>query len=170
MTTPPEIDNSRLEKNRDKLWEILDSSQNSFEKQLSYISAGSLGLSFILIEKILKDIYTTQYKWLLITGWCLLGATLLLNLWSHLQAYKLHYKTITEMNRQLKGIENFIPKNAENRTKIINKINWGSLLLLFLGIASILLYTSINIYNEQKSERNTSKTEPIKTIAIKSTN
>ncbi|HXS35872.1 MAG TPA: hypothetical protein VN721_04180 [Flavipsychrobacter sp.] len=59
-----------------RLIEIINKSNEAFEKQLTYISGGGLALSFVLIDKVLKDISKTQYRGLLIVGWALLAITL----------------------------------------------------------------------------------------------
>ena len=63
----------QLTKANEDLLQAVNSSNELFEKQLSYISGGALALSFIVIEKVLKDFSKTTWKGLLVAGWsCLL--------------------------------------------------------------------------------------------------
>ncbi|MBS1771964.1 MAG: hypothetical protein JST82_03830 [Bacteroidetes bacterium] len=134
---------------REELIKINEKSNDNFEKQLSYISAGSLGGSMVIIEKIFKDINSTEYKGLLIFGWVLLGGTLLLNMFSHLYASRLHNKTIKEIND---NHYNF--NNAVNRNKKISNFNGVTLTALLIGIAFLLFYTSYNILNMKNDKPN----------------
>lgn len=119
------------------LSDTLSKSQDDFEKQLSFISAGALGLSMLFIEKIVP-LKTACHKWLLITGWSLLAITLFSNLVSHFLSAQLNYKTLLECQN---GTE---IKHAK-RTKWITSINIGTIITLILGIFFILIFSSINI-------------------------
>src|SRR5687768_5136591 len=77
---------------------LLHKSQDAFEKQLSFISAGSLALSIGFIKDIVKNIGEADCRWLLVIGWILLACTLLINCISHLRAADLHNKTIEDIN------------------------------------------------------------------------
>lgn len=135
----------KLEKYRNTIVEVLNKSNDLFEKQLSYISAGALGLSFILVEKVIGDIKTSKCISLLVCSWGLLGLTLVINLWSHLIAFRSHYKTINEINMHLNGESVFEKSKVKKRHNRIYKVNIFTLILLFLGLVSIILYTTINI-------------------------
>ncbi len=127
---------------KNELLKIHEKSYEHFEKQLSYISAGALGLSFILIEKVFKDISATQVKGLLIASWVLLGSTLFINLLSHLFTSKKHYKTIDEINNG-----SYNPSLAVKRNKQISWVNTASVTSLFAGILLFIFFTSYNIIN-----------------------
>ena len=58
----------------------IEKSHDAFEKQLNYISSGSLGLSIALIEKVVKDLNLTAHNWILISSWSLFVLTLTSNL------------------------------------------------------------------------------------------
>ncbi len=132
-----------LEKYRDELIELLHKSQDSFEKQLSYISAGSLALSIGFIKDVVKDIANADYRWLLNTGWILLGLTLLINCISHIRAADLHNKTIRDINN-----ENYNDTLTAKRYKEVGWVNWLTVGTMVLGIASIIFFVTINIYHE----------------------
>ena len=84
------------EKYKSALYDIFDKSQDDFEKQLSYISGGALGLSLLFLEKVIEDLSKADSKWLLTLGWILLALTLFINLTSHLFAAVNSRKTIRE--------------------------------------------------------------------------
>lgn len=130
---------------------IFGKSNELFEKQLSYISAGALGLTFVLIEKVVKDIGVTTHRWMLILSWICLTLTLFINLVSHLFTAYLHSKSISEIQTG-----NFNNTTGDKRNDSIDKVNILSVVLLFIGIVLFIVYTSINVINmkpEVKNER-----------------
>lgn len=151
-----------LRKYCDDLLSILNKSNEHFEKQISYISAGSLGLSFLLIEKVLGDIWATKDKWLLITGWSLLALTLISNLISHQLAMSFHYKSIGEIEGYLCGENEYNEIKIALRNRKIKAVNVFSIIFLSLGIVSIITYTSINITMSEdiKKGGNQEKSKP----------
>src|ERR1700731_2499004 len=86
-----------LKEYKTDLIKVLEKSQDNFEKQLSYISAGGLGLSMIFIDKIVKNVSHADFKWLLAGCWFFLGCTLVVNLISHLVSARYVYKNIDEI-------------------------------------------------------------------------
>jgi len=90
----------------DELRTLIDKSNDSFEKQLNYISAGSLGISMIVVEKIVKDLTKTNHNNLLILSWCFLGLTLVSNLLSHVYTSWVHGKTLSEINSEKYNYDN----------------------------------------------------------------
>lgn len=139
---------------------VVHKSADYFEKQLSYISAGSLGLSFIIVEKIFGDISQTQYKGALIFSWALLAITLIINLFSHSYATKCHNNTIEEMYDFIAGVtEDYDNSNSQRRTRNINILNNISFLFLSLGIALLIIYTSLNI-TKMADEKNKQPSQP----------
>lgn len=127
---------------KDELIVILHKSQERFEKQLSYISAGSLVLSMAFIKDIVKNIANSEYRGLLICGWFLLGITLIINCISHIRAVDLHNKTIREINN-----DKYDNIKVSRRYREITCVNWLTVITLALGICLIIIFSSINIYN-----------------------
>lgn len=124
---------------KEELIKVLEKSQDTFETQLSYISAGALALSIAFIKDIVNFSDAT-HKWFLIAGWTFLSVTLLANFISHNISATSISKTIDEINNQL-----YDDNRIKKRFKIIHKINWGTIVTLILGIAFVILYASINI-------------------------
>jgi len=132
-----------IEKYREELITLLHKSQDAFEKQLTYISAGSLALSIGFIKDIVKNIADADCKWLLNTGWGLLGFTLLVNCISHIRAADLHNKTIRDINNG-----KYDDMEVSNRYKEVGWVNWVTVGTLVLGLIAIIIFVSINIYHE----------------------
>ena len=117
-----------------------EKSQESFEKQLSYISAGALGLSMVFIEKVVKNVNQACYKWVLILSWIFLGLTLVVNLISHLLAAKYAYRTMDDIEHGLYDYD-----KAAKRNKFIILLNAFSVISLLIGILSLILFVTINL-------------------------
>lgn len=124
---------------KEELIKVLQKSQDTFETQLSYISAGALTLSMAFIKDIVKFSDAT-HKGYIILGWIFLAITLLVNFISHNISATSINKTIDEINNH-----QYNDKKIKKRFEIIQKINWGTIGTLILGIACVILYASINI-------------------------
>lgn len=129
-----------LEEYKAELISTLHKSQEAFEKQLSYISAGSLALSMGFVKDVVRDIHKSGYRGLLMVGWVLMAMTLLMNLVSHLLAARLHSKSIAEINAgtfdSVKSDKRFIP---------IKRLNWLSVATLIAGILLIIIFVMYNL-------------------------
>jgi len=130
---------TRLSSYRDELIAIVAKSQDAFEKQLSFISAGALALSVGFIKDVVSNFTKSSYKKLLGWGWSLLVITLLLNCISHLVASYYHNKTVKEINE-----EDYEPERVIPRNKYIQRINWISIAAMIIGIGLILSFIIIN--------------------------
>ena len=129
-----------LKEFRESNIENLEANQELFEKQLSFVSAGALGVSMFLIEKVVKNLSIAHYKWIIISCWVLLGLTLILNLISHYIAVKFNYTNIEEIDDN-----KYDYHNAKKRNNIIKSINIITLISLITGIFSLILFISLNI-------------------------
>lgn len=119
---------------------LLYKSQDTFERQLSYISAGALALSMGYMKDIIHDFANARLKWCLVLGWIFLGTTLIVNCISHIKAAGFHNITIDEIN---KG--KYDDNKVAARYKRISKINWLTVATLVLGILIIIIFVAINI-------------------------
>lgn len=133
-------DTNPLEDYKKELIGLLHKSQESFEKQLSYISAGTLVISMGFIKDVVGDIDFTKYRRLLTFGWMLLGATLLINLISHIRAADKHNTTIKEIDEK-----NYDRENVRKRYTEISNYNWITVATLLSRILLIIFFVSINI-------------------------
>lgn len=136
-----------LEQYKIELLKVYDKSQENFEKQLSYISAGGLGLSMAFIDKIVKNITHSSCKILLPFSWTLLGLALIVNLMSHLISSRFTYNTINEIDNSINGIaeNSYNYKKAISRNKIISKINLSCIISLLLGVICLILFVTYNL-------------------------
>lgn len=129
-----------LEIFRTNLVETLNKNQEDFEKQLIYVSAGTLGASMFLIDKIVKDISLSHYKGFLILSWIFLGGTIVINAISHFIAMNFNYKSIEEIDK-----ETYSQIVALSRNKKLKYLNLTTVITLLIGIFFLILFTSINI-------------------------
>lgn len=151
-----------LEQFRASLVETLNKNQEDFEKQLIYVSAGTLGASMFFIEKVVKDISLSKDKWLLIASWIFLGSTIVINAISHFVAMNYNYKSIDEID---KG--NYSQKLSLSRNKNLKYINLTTVITLLIGIFFLILFTSINISMSDSKQNNQSgnTTKPTTIVA-----
>lgn len=133
-------DNERYKAYAGELRSIVVKSNDLFEKQLNYISAGALGLSMLLIEKIIPQVSASSCKWLLYVSWILLAGTLISNLVSHIYTANSHSKTITEIEE-----DRYNYASARRRNGIIRNWNVVSVSLLLLGLFSLILFVINNL-------------------------
>lgn len=131
---------STLQEFRNELQLLVHKSQDDFEKQLVYLSAGGIAISMAFVEKLTGQISLTHCKVFLISGWVLLALTLLINLASHVTTIKKHNQTIKEIDD-----DNYDQTKAIKRNKMIGFYNRCSLIALFLGIIAIISFVFVNI-------------------------
>lgn len=118
----------------------LDKSQDYFEKQLSFISSGALGISMFFIEKVVKDVHLSKHKFLIIGSWILFGITLITNLISHLLAVKFSYDNLDELDKDC-----YNQAISLKRNKITICVNLLTLISLIFGIFLLILFVSLNV-------------------------
>ena len=139
------------EKERNKFDEIRNKSEDDFEKNITFISAGALGLSITFLEKIIQ-LNSSHYCWLIL-GWVFLILTLTINLSSHLLSS--YYSRVSQEEFDEKNINN--SQNINRRNKHISFANVFSVFFLILVIFLIVIFTSLNLKdmsnkNEKKSD------------------
>lgn len=132
--------NKELDNYKSELKRILEKSQESFEKQLSFISAGALGVTMAFLDKIVGNVKDSSCKGLLILSWLFLGATFIVNLFSHIIATKSYYKLIKELEQN-----QYSQEKASKRIQRINVLNIGSVICLLIGIVLVIIFISLNI-------------------------
>jgi hypothetical protein len=129
-----------LKNYKTELLSLLEKSGDNFEKQLNYISAGAIGVSMIVVEKIIKDLTNSSCKSLIIISWVFLTLTLISNLVSHIYTFSVHSKTIEEID-----LEQYNYTQAKRRNDNIKNWNAVSAFMLVLGIIFFIIYVSLNI-------------------------
>ena len=136
----PEIDPSILANYREHLIKVMEGNTDRFEKQLSYISAGSLGLTMAFIKDVVGSLDATKYNWLVMVGWSAMGFTLLLNLCSQVYANHCHSNTIEDIE-----CDKYNSVKAGNRRNRIMIMNYVSIATLISGVIFLLIFISKNI-------------------------
>lgn len=129
---------------RKTVYENKIKSEDDFEKYITLISSGALGLSITFIEKIVPLQIATS-KWLLVLGWVLLTITLFVSLFSHFLSRKYSESTIEDVDNDLDY--NTVSENIKKRNKYLEWFNLSTISTLFLGIISIVIFVSINLYS-----------------------
>ena len=143
MDTEQELDSeqkSAVVNYKEQLIELHKKSQDVFEQQLSYLSAGCLALSIGFLKDIVKDIVHAHFRSFLMAGWILMVFTLLMNLASHLLSAKFYRVSLSEIDKP-----NYDPIKSDKRFKGITFINWMCLVALTLGILLIVIFVNYNL-------------------------
>ena len=119
-------------------------SDDDFEKYITFIASGSLGLTLTFIDKI-SPLKQSIGIWVIIVGWIFLASTLFINLLSHFLSSRYNEKTIQDLDDEI-NYDDLID-NIDKRNKIVSNLNLASIILLGLGILFILIFTALNAYN-----------------------
>jgi hypothetical protein len=119
-------------------------SDDDFEKYITFIASGSLALTLTFIDKI-SPLKQSTGIWIIVLGWFLLAATLFINLLSHYLSSRYSEKTIQDIDDDLCYEDVVI--GITKRNKIISNLNLWSIILLGLGISFVLIFTTVNAYN-----------------------
>lgn len=137
------------EEYRNALYIQKSKSDDLFEKAITFISSGALGLTLTFHDKIVP-VENAKFVILASLGWTFLGATLFVNLISHFQSSKSTDNAIDEIDGIIDyriSYKNF-SDNLKKRNKLIDNLNKTSIILLGLGLLLIIIYVSINILND----------------------
>ena len=126
---------------------IINKSEDDFEKNIVYLSAGGLTLSLLFIEKIIPIDGNVIIFWSLCLSWILLGLSLLVNLVSHLVSAKICKIGISDKNNETMSPDIKI-KRKKNRAIITDSINYFNVALLGVGIIFMVIFVGINLTNK----------------------
>lgn len=122
--------------------DAIKDSLNLFEKNLVYLSAGSLALSIGFVENRTSGI-PPICNWLIILSWLLLATALLLNLASHLISAANSGATLDGLDSG--DSEQDLYLEVTRRNKKMRRINWCTFILFGLGILFSVVYCSLNL-------------------------
>ncbi|MBS1914701.1 MAG: hypothetical protein JST87_00355 [Bacteroidetes bacterium] len=125
--------------------EVRFESQKTFEKQLSLIASGALGLSLTFVHQMIGDVEKIKFSCFLLTGWMLLVVTLLLNLSSHRVADAILRKSIFDIEQFVFRKVKYDENKHDKRNRLIAYMNNGSLATLIIGISLIIFFTFLNL-------------------------
>ncbi|MDT3404266.1 hypothetical protein [Mucilaginibacter terrae] len=157
------------DKQLEALDKIKEKSEDDYEKNLVYIAAGTLVLSMTFLDKIIK-VDNASGVVFLILSWGLLALTLLGNLVSHQLSSAFH----SECRLLYAACSVELPENASpdqvtihNETeakadarldqcnRIMVQINWSTTISLFVGIAFLVTFCSINAWEASHKKQET---------------
>lgn len=149
--TPEQL--SGWEEYRQALYIQKAKSDDLFEKAITFITSGALGLTLTFHDKIVP-VEGAIYVIIIAIGWALLVATLFINLFSHYKSSKSTDDSIDEIDKIMEyeiGYAVF-HQNLNNRNKNIDNLNKTSMVLLGAGLLLIIIYVSINLQYGKTTE------------------
>ncbi|NRB60403.1 MAG: hypothetical protein HRU50_10765 [Winogradskyella sp.] len=132
-------------------------SDDHFEKYITIIASGALGLTITFIDKI-SPLENAICIWIISIGWFLMTTTLFINLLSHYIASKNNSKAVQDIDDEKDYDE--IVSGINKRNKKMDRLNIASIYTLAIGLCCILIYTSINAYNGKKKQ-NSAESETV---------
>jgi len=142
------------DKDREALDNVKQKSYGFYERNITYIAAGTLVLSLTFIEKIV-ELNKSYVIWTLIVCWSILALTLLVNLLSHQISCLFHDKTINDFDNK----DPEISRKIKSRNKIIGMMNWVATFGLIIGIIFLIIFCSINSIKMANDNRLLDKTD-----------
>ena len=123
---------------RNSLIAAIGKSQDALDKQISFISAGAIGVGLTLITKVE---HASKFA-VFITAILFEVLSLVINLLSHIYAVSCHQKTIREINNKT-----YDKQKVRKRNGTIKWMNIVTVLLLVGGIALLAIFILCNIQN-----------------------
>jgi hypothetical protein len=138
------------EKAREIIDKVKESSQNDYEKNIIYITAGTLVLSITFIEKI-SPLSTAVHIWMIVTSWSFLVFSLGINLLSHWYSAFLATK-IQKMLNSLSIPATVINERIDWFNRRMQVLNIGTFTSMFIGLFFLVLYCSNNAYHMSNLE------------------
>lgn len=134
----PDSFKEKLQEYKVTLEKMRDLSADLFEKQLIYISGGSLAGSVIVIDKFLNGVQNGFI--LVLVSWLFWGATIVINLLSHSKARTLYNRTIGEII-----MDEYEKEKADERAMIVEYYNKASTYSYVIGVICFLIFFLMNM-------------------------
>jgi large-conductance mechanosensitive channel len=137
-----------IDKFNDSLDKVIEKGEDDFEKQLIFIASGALGISFAFIEKIV-NLNQSIYFPMLAMAWISFTVAMCVNLTSHYLSIQSNRATKEEFR---KCCENKLPRdqfdlNVEKRNKKMDRFNYSSIGLVFVGLFLLIAFVTFNVVN-----------------------
>lgn len=144
------------EEYRQALYIQKSKSDDLFEKAITFITSGALGLTLTFHNKIVP-VEDAICVIIIALGWALLVATLFINLVSHYKSSKSTDDSIDEIDKimEYKITYSVFQQNLSKRNKNIDNLNKASITVLGAGLLLIVIYVSINIHYGKTTEPGT---------------
>jgi len=147
---------SGWEEYRQALYIQKSKSDDLFEKAITFISSGALGLTLTFHDKIVPA-NDANFVILIALGWAFLVTTLFINLISHYQSSKSTDDSIDEIDNimEYKITYSVFQKKLSKRNRVIENLNKASIALLGTGLLLIIIYVSINLHYGKTTQSET---------------
>lgn len=144
------------EEYRQALYIQKSKSDDLFEKAITFISSGALGLTLTFHDKIIPA-DDAIYVIVIATGWALLIATLFTNLISHYKSSKSTDDSIDEIDSimEYKITYSIFQEKLGKRNRSIDNLNKISIVLLGMGLLLIIIYVSLNLHYGKTTQSTT---------------
>ena len=132
--------------NQKSLLENKIKSENTNELNLTFISAGALGISISFINTIVP-LKCAHWICLLIISWVLLVISLLINLISHKVTAEFSLKSLMKLDAAGENLEaqNAIGVEINSYNKKMRPWDWTAILSLIVAIILLIIFCSLNI-------------------------
>ena len=128
---------------RKLLIELEKSGAESFDKTITTLSAGALGLSITFIHEIAPT-PDSETIWMLVAAWLGFGSALLATLFSFLASQSAMRKQRELLDQVYQGIQN--PKGRISWiAKATNTLNWFAIAFFAVGVIFLALFTVKNL-------------------------
>lgn len=128
---------------RKLLIELEKSGAESFDKTITTLSAGALGVSITFIHEI-APMPDSETIWMLVVAWSGFGSALLATLFSFLVSQSAMRKQRELLDQAYQGVQ-----NSKNRISWIAKatdiLNWSSIAFFTVGVIFLALFTVKNL-------------------------
>jgi len=158
-TEIPKFDADQLkgwEEYRSSIYDQQTKSHDSFEKAMTFIASGALGLTLTFHDKIVP-VENAHVVFLIAFGWFFLALTLFINLVSHYLSSKSLNKSADEIDKVITyklTFEDF-NDNLVNRNNLIDRLNVITIWFLGVGLCAVIMYVTINISNGEEKQHTT---------------
>lgn len=144
--TEPEKRKTYLEE-RKLLVELERSGSESFDKTITTLSAGALGLSITFIHEIAPT-PQSETVGILIVAWSGFGLALLVTLFSLLSSQSAMRKQRDLLDQEYKGIQSLEGQTSWT-AKVTNALNWSSIAFFTVGVIFLAMFTVKNLPNKE---------------------
>ena len=156
--TKKQVENDKSKYIND-LWDDYKYSISQYDSQVLYISSGALALSLTFLKDIVP-LEKAECFYLYLFALILFTICISLGVYCHYQSFKL-------IEKQIKNVSNDIFNTKPDKTIPILNLIIG--ISLILGILSLVIFSSVNLYNMNNKKENPTNTvsNPSKPDTIK---
>lgn len=122
--------------------QTLKYSVEQFDKSITFIASGALGISFAFITDVIPDLKTASGIWLIMISWYLFTAVIFVSLICHYRSMVSHKWAVENTHLD----DNSFNKELTARNKVIRWLNQSMIGGLFLAMLFLIIFINTNIY------------------------